>query len=88
MGHNEKVRALALEQGAFDSLLGELLRDHANEFVVFKDGQPAGFFDTYEAAYREALTRYGSDSSFLVSEVLERTPQPTSTSWEAGVMFS
>jgi hypothetical protein len=81
-------RAVEQEQTAFDAQLPEMLRDHAGEFVLFKDGQPVEFFSTYDEAYRGGLARFGVDATFLVSEVKRRTPQSTSLAWEAGVMFS
>lgn len=78
---------LEQEQAAFDARLPELLRDHQGEFVVFKHGEPVGFYPDYETAYNAALDRFGLDSVFLVSEVQQRLPQSVSLAWDAGVMF-
>ena len=74
------------EQSAFDAQLDDMLRTHAGEFVIFKNGAPVGFFSTYDEAYSEALARFGLDEAYLVSEVKRRDPHVTSLAWEAGVM--
>ena len=80
--HDHELRR---EQAAFDEQLDDLLRQHAGEFVLFRDLEPADFFPTFQAAYEAALERFGSET-FLVSEVVKRPPEPASWSWEAGVL--
>jgi hypothetical protein len=82
-----KEDRLRREQAAFDRQLPEILPEHQGEFVVFKDEVPQGFYKTYNDAYGAALDRFGLDDVFLISEVLERHPEPVSISWTAGVMF-
>ncbi len=65
-----------------------MLKDHAGEFVVIHDGSVVGFYSSYQAAYEDALKRFGVDEVFLVSEVKKRSPEPVSISWQTGVMFS
>jgi hypothetical protein len=78
---------LQQEQDAFDAALPKLLREHRGEFVVFKDRKPVGFYPSYDDAYAMALDRYGHEAVFLISEVVQRIPQPVSLSWNAGVLF-
>jgi len=78
---------LQREQDAFDAMLPDLLRGHAGEFVIFKNREPVGFYPSYNDAYTAALDRFGHEAVFLISEVVERIPQPVSLSWNAGVLF-
>jgi hypothetical protein len=78
---------LQAEQEAFDRHLEEMLREHAGEFVIFRKGEPIGFFPDYQTAYKSGLEKFGLDQVFLVSEVKRRTPEPVSLSWVAGAMF-
>jgi hypothetical protein len=79
--------ALRVEQRAFDEKLPELLKEHKGEFVIFKDGLVVGLFPSYQAAYAEALARFGHEAPFLISEIVERSPLPVSISWNAGVLI-
>jgi hypothetical protein len=82
----EKVERLEKEQNAFDEKLDAMLEDHPGAFVVFRDGEPVGFFESFEGAYRDAVSRFGIDDTFLVSQVREFPPIAASLSWEAGVL--
>jgi hypothetical protein len=83
----DRLETLRAEQRAFDAVLEDMLERHAGEFAVFHDGEPAGFFSTYDDAYGFALDRFGLDTVFLVSEVKRRRPEVTSIAWDLGVMF-
>jgi len=78
--------AIEAEQAAFDSQLDELMKEHAGQFALFHAGKPAGFFQTFEQAYRGGLERFGVDGVFLVSEVRKRGPEVSSISWLTGAM--
>jgi hypothetical protein len=78
---------LQAEQNAFDEQLDEMLRDHAGEFVLFRDRKPVAFFTDYKSAFEAGLERYGLDQVFLVSEVKRRKEESVSISWDTGVMF-
>lgn len=82
------LEALQAEQEAFDQALPEMLAEHPDQYVVVHDRIPVGFFATYNDAYATALERFGLDETFLISQVVKRTPQPASVAWEAGVMFA
>ena len=83
----DRLETLRAEQRAFDAVLEDMLESHAGEFAVFHEGEPAGFFSTYDDAYGFALDRFGLDTVFLVSEVKRRRPEVTSIAWDLGVMF-
>ena len=78
---------LQAEQTAFDRSLEEMLKEHAGKFVLFKKGEPVGYFSDYQAAYKAGLEKFGLDQVFLVSEVKRRTAEPVSLSWVAGALF-
>ena len=75
------------EQAAFEAQLDELLRTHPGKYVLFKDGRPVEFFETYPAAYSTALKRYGLGQIFLITPIVKLKPQPVSISWETNVMI-
>ncbi len=47
----DRMKALQREQDAFDQRVAELLVEHQGEFLVFHEGAPVGFFETYNEAY-------------------------------------
>jgi len=77
---------LQTEQAAYDRLFPSLLATHPGEYVVIKDGTPVGFYPSFPAAYSYAVERFGLDDVFVVSKIVERTPEPVSLAWEAGVL--
>ena len=86
MSTAETVERLEKEQTAFNEKLDAMLKNHAGEFVVFKDQNPVEFTTTFAEAYRTGIERFGLDEIFLVSRVARDDPQPASLSWEAGVL--
>jgi hypothetical protein len=86
---SQEARAQAVddEQDAFDALLPKLLKEHRGEFVILNGGLPVGFHPTHDAAYIDALSRFGLDEAFLISEVTEHPDRSLSISWDAGVLF-
>ena len=78
---------LEAEQAAFDSMLDELMVEHAGQFVIFKNGKPVAFYPTFADAHKAALEKFGLEGSFLISEVKKRGPENPSISWATGVMF-
>lgn len=78
---------LEQDQEAFDRQLETLLSTHSGEWVLFKNGEPIGFFATNEQAYEAGLDRFGLDETFLVQQVAKRSPEVVSLAWEAGVML-
>src|SRR5713101_4203119 len=78
---------LEQEQAAFDAQLPELLKEHRGEFVLFKEGRPAGFFKDHGSAYAAGLQRFGLGVAFSVVAVSLKKKKPISFDWETGVMF-
>ncbi len=73
------------EKKAFNARLAEMLKEHGGEFVVFKGGEPVGFFPDASAAYGFAMDKYGPDAGFLIREVAEGRLQVASLTWHLGV---
>ena len=66
--------ALVLEQeyNFFLSHLKEFSQNHLHEFVLIKGEQLVGFFNSYEKALRDGLTRFGTQTPFFIEEVKEK----------------
>ena len=80
MTPRERVQA---EMGRFRAALPRLLTEMRGKWVVFRDGQVQGVFDSEEAAYIDGLKRYGSDGGHVVAQIVEEVPTPLN----AGVVF-
>jgi len=76
------------EQRAFEAQLDSLRAGHEGQFVLFKDGAPADFFEGHAAAFRAGIERFGLEAAFLVAEVTKIRPTPISVSWQLGIMFA
>ena len=63
--------AIALEQEYkyFLSHLQTFSKKHLNEFVVIKRDQVIGFFESYEKALEEGLSKFGATTPFFIEEV-------------------
>lgn len=59
---------LRAEISAYERLLPELQAHHAGKFVVIHAGQLQGAYDTFDAAGREAIRRFG-DGPYLIRQV-------------------
>jgi hypothetical protein len=81
------VARIREEQAAFEAQLDDLMKEHAGQFVLFKDGAPKDFFQAFEQAYQAGLDRFGVGVPFLVSEVKKRASVVPSISWVTGAMF-
>ncbi len=77
---------LEQEQAAFEAQLDELMREHAGQVVLFKDGNAVGFYPDHSSAYTAGLQRFGLGSVFLVAPVQPIHRHPVSFAWQAGVM--
>jgi hypothetical protein len=51
----------------FMSNIDKLCKKHLNEFVIVKDKQFAGFFDSFDEAYNQAVVEY-EIGTFLIQE--------------------
>ncbi|TMB39110.1 MAG: hypothetical protein E6J55_23540 [Deltaproteobacteria bacterium] len=65
--------ALKQEREFFDAHRAELLKDHKGKFVLIKDSQLVGTFDTAENAYVAGVQKFGN-VPFLIKQVLETDP--------------
>jgi len=68
---------------AFERMRAELEAHHRGKHVIIKDGQLVGAFDSFDAAAREALQRFGS-GPFLIRQVggPDVIPVPASVAWQ------
>lgn len=64
--------ALERERATFEARRHELL-DHEGQYVIVHEDQIDGFWDTYEAALKEAYAKYGLDP-FMVKQVHAAEP--------------
>jgi len=83
---DRNLDAIKAEQTAFSSQLEEMMKDHAGQFVLFKDRKPVAFFPSHHDAYRAGLERFGVNDVFLVSQVKVSVPEPPSISFCSGAM--
>jgi hypothetical protein len=79
MAMSEKIKQ---EIAAFEKMRDELSAHHNGKHVVIKDGQLVGSFDTFDAAAREAVQRFGADP-FLIRQVgsPDCVRMPASVAW-------
>lgn len=77
--------AIENEKKAFNARLADMLKDHGGEYVVFKDGEPAGFFPDASAAYGFAMDKYGPDAGFLIRQVAPARLEVSSLTWHLGL---
>jgi len=64
----ETAHPLDIEIRAFEAKRKELERNYLRKFVVFKGGEFVGAWDTFDAAAREAVSRFGR-GPYLIREV-------------------
>ena len=57
-GQSDPLAAIAQEVATYEARLPELLA-HEGRFVLIKGDQVVGFFDSFDAAYREGRRRFG-----------------------------
>ncbi len=72
---------LADEILAFDNLRADLQKNHMGKYVVIRDGQLAGAWDTLDAAATDAVIKFGR-GPYLIRQV--GAPDP---SLPASVMY-
>ncbi len=67
---------------AYDGMRAELEKHHNGKHVIVKDGKLIGAFDTFDAAARDAVQRFGSET-FLIRQVgaPEMIRVPASVAW-------
>lgn len=81
MAENETVaqRVLA-ETYRFNAALPGLLERYPGKWVVFRDGEVVSVFDDEQAAYGDALARFGAEGGFVVAPVVPTAPTPITAS--------
>ena len=60
--------SLRAEIAAYQQQVEDLQKHHAGKFVIFRDGELQGVFDTFDAAGREAIRLFG-DGPYLIRQV-------------------
>jgi len=65
---DDQEHPLAQEIRAFDARKAELEKAYAGKFVVFKDGELIGAWDTLDAAAQQAVLRFGR-GPYLIRQV-------------------
>jgi hypothetical protein len=67
---------------AYEGMRAELEKHHNGKHVIIKNGRLEGAFDTFDAAARDAIRRFGSDT-FLIRQVgaPETMRVPASVAW-------
>ncbi len=71
---SEPPTRLSAELEYYESHKKEWLASNHGRYVVVKNGTVLGFFDTFEAAYTAAASKWGVDTDFLIRKVLEHEP--------------
>ena len=62
------------ELRVYESHKASWLKSHKDEFVVISGDCVAGFYDTYNHAFAEALERFGIDRDFLIKQIVRQEP--------------
>jgi hypothetical protein len=78
---------LEQERRFYDEQLEEWLSRYAGRFVLVKDGELIGTFDTVEEALAEGARRFGL-SSFLVRRVEREQPEVKIPALTLGVLHA
>jgi hypothetical protein len=56
---------LARERKVFDARVNEWVSDRMGQWVLIKEGEVIGFFDSLEKASAEGLNRFGLEDFFI-----------------------
>jgi len=78
-----EIDTLKVEIAAYDAMKAELIKHHLGKFVVFFGGELIGAYDSFDAAAREAITKYDK-GPYLIREV---TPNDNVMPMPASVAF-
>jgi hypothetical protein len=76
------TQSLQSEIAAFEKMKGDLLERYREKYVIIKDQQLKGSFDTFDAAAREAIKHFGR-GPYLIRKVSEEPvmPMPASVAY-------
>ncbi len=86
MASQSHKEMLIQEKEKFLEKLPELILNHKNEWVVFKDSSVVEYFDDLSTAYEFAISKFGVGGYFLIEKVEDQTPKPMSFSFEIGAI--
>ena len=73
-------REILEETLRFRAVIPDLLRDHAGQWVVFKDGRVFSFHPSEEDACLAGLRRFGSQT-YVVDRVEVKRPEPVTAAF-------
>jgi hypothetical protein len=65
---------LSFELKVFQQHRDEWLRSHPGEYVAIQDDAIAGFFSSYQDAFKAGLQKFGVRRSFLVKQIWTTEP--------------
>ena len=74
-----EIKALSIELETFNSKREELIQKALGKFVLIKNGEIVGVFDTPGDALREGYVKFGNNP-FLVKQILPSEPPLNFTS--------
>jgi len=76
------AQELQPEIDAYERMKDDLLKHYAGKYVIIKDQQFRGSFDTFDAAARDAINHFGQ-GPYLIRKVSELSvmPMPASVAY-------
>jgi len=72
--NTRQTTRLGAELNLFDGHKAEWLEQHRGSYVVIKGENVLNFYSTFEDAYRAGAERWGTDTDFLVKQIVEQEP--------------
>jgi len=75
------------EKAKFREQLAQLKKEHLGKWVLFKDGNVIDFFDDEDDAYAAGLKKFGTETPFLVTAIVDEEPKTTSFALELGTIY-
>jgi hypothetical protein len=67
--------SFSIEQKFFERKKAELLREATNKFVLIKNEEILGIYDSAQEAYKDGLNKIGNKPMYI-KQVLEKEPYP------------
>ncbi len=75
---------LEIEQAFFEEMRAEYCKDHLDKFVLIKNRETFGFFQTEEDALEAGIAKYGIQP-FLIKKIVPEEPVLDMTSYFLGL---
>lgn len=66
---HQKLERLVLEADALEKVREQLVLTHRTGHALVHESQVIGVFPTWEAAFKEALDRYGTKGTYLIGQI-------------------